>query len=428
MHILLTNNTLESLAGSELYVYDLALEFQRRGHRVTCFSLRLGLVADRLHERGVAATSDLAAVSDDVDIIHAHHRLEMRLAGARFPLVPLIFVSHGITHPLERPGESHAYVSRFVAVSEDVRRHMVANDGVPVDRVDVVPNFVDTERFYPRRPIPHPPRHVLVMSNHFGRGTTRSTIEEACRLAGDLELRVIGATTRSVWNVEDYIDWADVVITLGRGALQAMAMGRAVVIYDYRGGDGLVTPANFEDLAATNFSGRTYAKDYTPRQLAAEILGYDRDMVDSTTQLVRERRALRHIADQLLAIYARATEDFARMWPQERHQVKLRSALWELARYTARFKEEDLRRAELEWMQLLLNKREDELRQLREANHRLDEEARRLGEEAGRLEARSRELEAELERSHDLLRRIADGRVMRVMNGVQRLIGHLRIL
>lgn len=447
VQILITNNTLDSLAGSELYVYDLALELQRNGHNVTCFTLKPGLVAEHLREHGVQVTSDLASVADEVDVIHAHHNLEMRLAAARFPLTPLVYVSHGVTHPLEFPGKSQSCATRYVAVSEDVREQLIKRDGVPTSLVDVIPNFVDAYRFVASRPIAERPQRVLVVSHHFGSGVTRQTIEGACKLAGDLELRVIGATTESVWNVEDFIDWADVVITLGRGALQAMAMGRAVVVYDYRGGDGLVTPENFDSLAATNFAGRTYAHRYTSEQLASEILRYDRSVAEQTMRLTRERHALVNICRRLLTLYARAIEDFNRMWPPQRRELKLRATLWELAEHTISFKDAHTWRAEIEWTSSLLATRENELRQLHEAfdvlaakNRELEAGIRRsesrnqeLDTEIGRQRAQSEALRAvigrqneELSDSQRLLQRVAAGRVMRVMNGINSLFHSYR--
>jgi len=58
MKILLTNHDLSYYAGTETFVYTLAVELQRTGHEVVCFSPRLGAVAQRLVTAGVTVTAE----------------------------------------------------------------------------------------------------------------------------------------------------------------------------------------------------------------------------------------------------------------------------------------------------------------------------------------------------------------------------------
>lgn len=405
MRILITNNTLSYLAGSELYVYDLARELKRQGHDVTCFSLTLGLVAERLRDEGIEVTDTLAGFPpDSFDVVHAHHTIETRVAAAHFPMTPLVHVSHGATHPLERPGRLEAAITRYVAVSDEVRRALIMSDGVPEQLIDLVPNFVDTNRFHQRRSISTNAKRALVVSNHYGLGATKETVEEAGRLA-NLELRVIGGPN-SVWNVEDYIDWADVVIALGRGALQAMAMGRAVVVYDYRGGDGLVTPDTFDEFAECNFSGRKHGRRYTPRELADLLRSYRISDVESVRQLVCETRSVGVISKRLVEIYSAAIEQHALRWPASQPLEKTRAVLQDMARFVADQKPAAARLADLEWLAGQLAEREQQVASL-------TVEREELRRERAALAARLAETE-------DLLRRVANGRVMRLLNGMNR--------
>lgn len=50
---------------------------------------------------------------------------------------------------------------------------------------------------------------------------------------------------------------------MGRGALEAMFCERAVIVFDYQGGDGLVTENNFEEIIKCNLSGRRFKSNIT---------------------------------------------------------------------------------------------------------------------------------------------------------------------
>jgi hypothetical protein len=59
MRVLITNNTLQDRAGSELYARDVACRLRELGHEVAAFSTQLGAVADELAAAGVAVVDDL---------------------------------------------------------------------------------------------------------------------------------------------------------------------------------------------------------------------------------------------------------------------------------------------------------------------------------------------------------------------------------
>ena len=64
---------------------------------------------------------------------------------------------------------------------------------------------------------------------------------------------------------------ADIVFTLGRGAIETMMCGRIPIIFDYQGGDGMVTPENIHELMTCNFSGRLYGRNYRVEEMIDEI-------------------------------------------------------------------------------------------------------------------------------------------------------------
>jgi CheY-like chemotaxis protein/glycosyltransferase involved in cell wall biosynthesis len=303
MKILLANHTLDHYAGSETFTYALACELKRLGHDVICFSPRLGRLKPRLREADIAVIDDLGALSDDIDIIHAHHRHESLLAFARFSDKPMILVCHGVLPWQEQPLRSRLNVHRYVAVSEEVRDHLIRHHRIDGTDVTVIRNGIDLRRFAARRPIRARPEHALILSNYMP-DTLRTLVVRVCDSLGISVHHVGGAQPQ--WAVEEAINQADLVFALGRSALEALACQRAVIVFDYNGGDGLVTPANFHLLRLRNFSGRTHRLQYTEDSLRREIEQYDPAAVAPLHRIVREEHDIRAIARQYVALYEEA--------------------------------------------------------------------------------------------------------------------------
>ena len=303
MKILVTNYDLNHYAGTETFIYALAVELQRTGHEVTCFSPRLGAVAQRLAAAGIAVTGDLSSAPDDIDVIHAHHRYESLLARARYPARPMIFVCHGVLPWQEQPISPGLGVTRYVAVSEETRDHLVRRHRVAEGDVVIVRNGLDLDRFQARTPVAARPRQALVLSNYMP-AEQRAQVRRVCRGFG-ITLREAGARN-ALWAVEDEINGADLVFGLGRSALEAMACRRLVVVYDYNGGDGLVTPERFELLRQRNFSGRTHARRFGDAELAAELAGYDPAIAEGVHAFIARDHDIRQMARQFVGLYEEA--------------------------------------------------------------------------------------------------------------------------
>lgn len=344
MKVLLVNHTLAYYAGSETFTYALALELTRLGHDVTCFSPRLGKVAQRLAEQGIPVVGDLADGPDYVDIIHSHHRHESLLAFARYPDTPMILVCHGVLPWQEQPLKARLNIHRYVAVSEEIRDHLIQDHEIAAGDIVILRNGVDLERFECRVSIAPRPRRALVLSNYMP-DSQREIVRRVCDRFG-IEVKAIGRS-RSIWNVEEEINGADLVFALGRSALEAMACKRVVIVYDYNGGDGLVTPGRFDLLRRRNFSGRTFAKLYTEDELADEILGYDPAIAEELYVSIEAEHDVRRMARQYTALYAEVLEEARQRAPSKQEvAVRQHAAVREL------LADADSLRAELEAVRL----------------------------------------------------------------------------
>jgi glycosyltransferase involved in cell wall biosynthesis len=304
MRVLMTNHTLDGLWGSESYTYSVATALLRAGHAPICFSPRLGRMAQHLRDAGVEVTQDLATLEEPVDVIHAHHRHEALLAQARFPSVPLVLVAHGVLPWQEHPLRGFAGADLVVAVSEEVAASLLEQHGLDPRRLWLVRNGVDLERF--RAPPPaFPPRRLLALSNKL-RPEGLAVLEQVCSERG-LELSVCGSARGAPrFDVEAALAEADVVVTLGRGVLEATACGRPVIVFDQAGGDGLLTPECFEVFRRRNFSGRTGKLPLTAAVLGAELGRLAEANPEALRARVAQEQSVEQVTEQLLAAYREA--------------------------------------------------------------------------------------------------------------------------
>jgi hypothetical protein len=301
LRVLITNIVLCARSGTETYARDLALELRRRGHLPTVYSPDLGVIADELRADGVRVVADLAD-EPPPDVVHGHHHVETMTAVLRFPGVPAVFVCHDAEAWHDRP-PLHPRVRAYVAVDERCRDRFPA-DGVPRECVRVIPNGVDLARFRPRGPLPETPRRALLFGHEAAEHTHLPAVREACRRAG-LELDVAGQSSGNPCaRPEDVLGGYDVVFGKGRSALEAMAVGCAVVLCHPQGAGPLVRADRWAELRPLNFGRRACTAPLAPEALLAEIERYDPADAAEVCRVTRASAGVGAMADALLMVYA----------------------------------------------------------------------------------------------------------------------------
>jgi GT2 family glycosyltransferase/glycosyltransferase involved in cell wall biosynthesis len=302
MDILITCYRLD-LTGSSTYTLTLAAELKNRGYSVTVFSPFPEVIADQLRKRKISVFKNLRDVaSRQFSIIIAQHNILAALVRTVLQEVPMIFICHGKILPqacLEQPLSIDIDVRKYIAVSDRIRDHLIVNHQIPSHCIETIANFVDTQKFFPRSEIRQVPGVVLLLSNRCTRQMDK-TVKRACRKL-NLELMVIGGN-RQVSNVQDYINKADIVISLGRGILEAMACGRAAIVYGYLGGDGMITQDNLDLLKKGNFCGRVFRRNYNVKDLAREIRKYHPSMGEINRAIVLREFSVSMAADKIINI------------------------------------------------------------------------------------------------------------------------------
>jgi glycosyl transferase family 4 len=307
MRILITNNTLAERAGTELYVLDLARSLQDRGHTVIAYSTELGEVAEELRAADILVVNDLSALTVRPDIIHGHHHLDTMAALLCLPGVPAIFVCHGST-PWEEMPPLFPRIFRYVAVDHTCLDRLHGHH-IPPEKTQVILNFVDLRRFQSRAPLPTPPQRSLVFSNYAREETYVKIVREACARF-DLSVDVAGSSSKTATTTpERLLPQYDLVFAKARSALEAMAVGNAVILCDDAGCGAMVSTDNFDQLRLLNFGMRTLQAPITVENLTKQIARYDPQESAKVSEEVRRQAGLDHATDQLVELYENVIEE-----------------------------------------------------------------------------------------------------------------------
>jgi hypothetical protein len=309
LRVLITNNTLTSRAGSELYVRDTAAELLKRGHAPIACSTVLGETASEPQALKIPVVDDLNKLAVAPDLIHGQQHMELMTAVLHFPRVPAIQFLHNSSSWYEKPVH-FPRILRYVAV-DHACRDLLLDHGIPKERTRVLLNFVDLARFKHRRqPLSATPQRALLFSNYASEETHLPAVREACARA-NIQLNVVGSRTNNATaQPEKSLAEYDLVFAKGRSALEAMAVGAAVLLCDYEGSGPMVSMANFSELRPLNFGRRTLSGPLDAAVIAEEIKRYDRNEALRVSQMVRASAGHEPIIDELIGLYEDVVHEF----------------------------------------------------------------------------------------------------------------------
>jgi len=275
MKILLANNKLRYLGGTETYSYAMAGELKRLGHDVDAFSFRNGLISERMKKDfgiRIVTKKEIIAGSQKYDVIFANHSTTvkfLRESKAGF----IIQTCHGVTTALEQPSP---FAHAFVGVSRELVDHIKDVSGK--ESVCIV-NGINCRRFSPVKPIGKYLQKVLSFSHD-------QELNDRLCLAFNkrgIAFKTLNKFVNPVWDVEKHINQADMVVSLGRGAYEAMACGRPVLVVDQRRGrplkgDGIILPENIDELLHYNCRGQAQLNTNVEAMVDEAIEAYSPDL------------------------------------------------------------------------------------------------------------------------------------------------------
>ena len=298
MRILLANYDLNNRGGTQMFVRDTAVKLLEWGHEPIVYGPTLGAIAADLSERTIPVTSDLRTIGDAPDVIAGNHHLETMTALQQFPRTPAVFVCHAWLTVVPR----HPRIRRYVAVDETCRTYLLDQCGIPSSQIEVVLNGIDMARFAPRPPLPPRPKRAALFGNQFVEDQTVDAVRRACGEAG-IELDVISRGTGTTHAApEEVLGGYDLVFARARCAIEAMAVGAAVVLTGPGRMSTLVTSHDFDELRRLNFGRRLLTTPIDAAAVRREIERYDPIDAAVVSRRIRETASLDLAVARLLRI------------------------------------------------------------------------------------------------------------------------------
>lgn len=272
MDILVTINHFNWPGGSQTFTYDFVQELARLGHRVDIYvhqKISKRMMVNETDKLSIKVYNEMPKKSYDVMII-SHTSCADDLKNFKCKKIQ---ICHGIYPALEQPSPN---VDKYVAISQEVYEYL-ANKGV---ESKIIHNAVNCDRFKPINPINE--KLTTVLSLIQGK-EANNMAKEVCKELG-VNFIAFHKIDKATFHIENEINKADLVITLGRGAIESMACGRNVLIFDKRSyasskalGDGLIkSEKDALNFIQNNLSGRYSKKVFDSEELKNEIKKYNR--------------------------------------------------------------------------------------------------------------------------------------------------------
>lgn len=251
MRILVSNNHLHAIGGSETATYTLAAELYRLGHEVDILTKAEGIVSDKLTKEFDMKVNE---VSGTYDLCLLNHNSTVRWVLENLKdqdRSKIIQTCHGVVPGLESPHGSKDI--KYVGISAETFQMIKAKG---LDPIGIVHNGIDLDRFYDAGKFDSV-SSILSLSHSRPFNVTLQYI--ANRLGVKLVCR--NKFANPIWEIENVIAESQLVFGLGRSAFESLAMGKSVFVGDgrnYMGGkmDGIISEDNIESYLTCNCSGR----------------------------------------------------------------------------------------------------------------------------------------------------------------------------
>ena len=354
MRFVLANRILLAPGGTEVHLVTVGEHLRRLGHEVVLYAPEIGPFADHARRRGLEVHDDRRELPADCDVVLAQDGIVVYDLARHYPEAMLVFRVCGDVYDFQLPPQVPGVVDLVVVLSDRYER--IARAGavpVPVLRLRIP---IDVDRLVPLVALRERPERAILLGNYVERD---DVVRETWGRAG-VEVRRVGAKSQA-YDVAEAIADADVVVAKSRAALDAMACGKAVYVFDVFGGDGWVTPEIYAALEADHFAGQATDRVIDAAALARDLGDYRPEMGVVNRDLVLQHHSARdHVVELLQAIADRVPQDrvpapleeLARLtslqWSWEESARESRAEAAQLGR------ELELARADLEQRQLEL--------------------------------------------------------------------------
>jgi hypothetical protein len=299
VRFVLANRLMVHVGGTEVHLVTLADHLRRLGHEAVIYAPELGPFADHVRDRGIDVVNRPEKLPGECDVVFAQDTIVAYEMTERYPQALNVFRVCGDVFDFQLPPQLEGVVDLIVVLSDRYER--VAQSCSATTRLLRLSTPVDVDRLVPVGDIRERPRRALVLGNY---GDRYELVREVWGRQG-VEVEEVGVpAANETFDVAASVADADIVVGKSRAALDAMACGRAVYVYDLFGGDGWVTPDAYPALEADHFAGQATDRVIGEAELAADLAGYTSGMGRANRDLVLQHHNARDHVEQLLAAIA----------------------------------------------------------------------------------------------------------------------------
>lgn len=340
--------------GSGAVATELGLFLAERGHEVHFVSyaqpFRLGQYRERVYfhevemdeyplfEHPPYSLALAVAIHDavrkhDLDVFHVHYAIPHATSAwiAREMLgesgLPVVTTLHGTDITLVGLHPSFHGITRFsilksdaiTAVSSYLKEQTVRDFGVPAERVDVVPNFVDTKVYHPGKEpchretlAPDGEKIIMHISNFRAVKRVLDTVEVLARVTKRIPARLIligdGPERPRVQALAEELDVADKVVFLGRhdSVAELLSCADVFLLPSSKESFGLVAleaMACGVPVVATDLGGLPEVVPHGEAGFLCSVGDVDA-MADAVTDILRDEELHTRLATNGLAVVA----------------------------------------------------------------------------------------------------------------------------
>jgi hypothetical protein len=294
-----------------MFTIEVVKELRNRGHEVAVFCPRPGDLAKIIFPSGVWVKSRLSEIPWEPDIIHGQHHLQAITALSYFVNVPAIYYCHGV-RPWVEQVPLHSRIRNYVMMCEWMVSSTEMEFGVPRNRMTVIPNFVNMNRFSQVRKPPERPRRALLFGNKGFGESELLRLERACSEQG-VSLEKVGYPYGNPQErPEAFLPDYDLVFAIGRCAVEAIACGCAVIPIVPGQAGQLITMENFQDWVFSNFSPiyGTCATQIDAGWLRRELTKCSPTDTSKVSAKLRKEHDLHSAITKIESVYQAAIEDY----------------------------------------------------------------------------------------------------------------------
>ena len=267
MRVLVSYLRLKHPGGTEVYALTVAEQLERLGHDAILVTWAEGAMSERARARGLRVIAPDAVKPGTAEVILASDAATMLSLAGCVPTAVRIMVMHSVEYVAQTPPQVPDACQAVVVLSDRLRRRAEALAITP--RVVRLRHPVDLDR-YRLLPRPQrPPRRVAIFG-HIAGGARPDSFAAACRSAGLEPIAVGRSGGTATTEPEQAIGQVDLVVGIGRCALEGATARRPVYVAGPAGVDGWLRPELYTTLERDGFSGQaiTRTDGMLPEELA----------------------------------------------------------------------------------------------------------------------------------------------------------------